>query len=135
MKLYSDKLLFNHVDGICLAAYQAKNKNPVMLFSSSHADTLVAADETKKPVMILDYYNRKEGVDMLDENLEQLWSRRKTIKWPLFFFYNIFDRAANKAFFSLKITGEYTLVKQMSSKKLTLDLAKPAVGTRLSVFN
>ena len=72
MKFYSDKFLFNHVDGICLAAYQVKNKNPVMLFSSNHADTLVAADETKKPVMILDYNNRKEGVDMPAENLERL---------------------------------------------------------------
>ena len=48
MEIYSSKFLFNRVNGICLVAYQAKkNKNPVMLLSSSHADVLVATNETK----------------------------------------------------------------------------------------
>ena len=48
MEIYSIKFSFNHVNGICLVAYQAKkNKNPVMLLSSSHANNLVATNETK----------------------------------------------------------------------------------------
>ena len=49
MEIYSGKLLFNYVNGICLVAYQAKkNKNPKMFLSSCHADNLVATNETKK---------------------------------------------------------------------------------------
>ena len=48
MKIYSSKFLFSHTNGICLVAYQAKkNKNSVMLLSSSHADNLVATNVTK----------------------------------------------------------------------------------------
>ena len=48
MEIYSSKFLFNHMNAICLVAYEAKkNKNPVMLLSSSHADNLVATNETK----------------------------------------------------------------------------------------
>ena len=65
MEIYSSKFLFNHVNGICLVAYQAKKKNPVMLFSSSHEDNLVATNG-KKTVMILDYNKRKRGVDIFD---------------------------------------------------------------------
>ena len=85
MKIYSCKFLFNHVNGICLFAYQAKkNKYPVMLFSSCHADDLIAISETKiKPVMILEYNKRKRRVDMFDKNLEEFSSPRI---WPLLFF-------------------------------------------------
>ena len=48
MEIYSSRFFFNQVNAICLVAYQAmKNKNPVMLLSSSHADNLVATNETK----------------------------------------------------------------------------------------
>ena len=74
------------MNGICLVAYQAKkNKNPVLLLSSSHADNLVATNETKKPVIILDYNKRKERVDMFNQNLEEFSRLRKTVRWPLLF--------------------------------------------------
>ena len=38
-----------------------KNKNTIILYSSSHADNLVATNETKKIVMILDYNKKKEN--------------------------------------------------------------------------
>ena len=86
MEIYSSKFLFNHVNGICLVAYQAKkNKNPAMLLSSCHADNLVAIYE-KKTVMILGYNKRKRGVDMFDENLEEFSCPKKTVRWPFHFF-------------------------------------------------
>ena len=90
IKIYSSKFLFNYVNGICLVIYQAnKNKNPIMLLSSSHADNLVATNETKKPVIILDYNKRKEGVDMFNQNLEEFSRLRKTVRFlQYFFFYN-----------------------------------------------
>ena len=76
--------LYNHEDGVCLVAYQAKrNKKPVMLLSSAHTEKSVTTDERKKPLMILDYNQKKGGVDMCDENLEELSCRRKTVRWPL----------------------------------------------------
>ena len=44
MEIYSSKFLFNHVNGICLVAYQAK-KNKNLIFS--HADNLVSTNKTK----------------------------------------------------------------------------------------
>ena len=46
--MYWSKFVFNHGDGICLVAYQAKrNKNPVILFNSSHSDPSVDSSESK----------------------------------------------------------------------------------------
>ena len=89
-----------------------KNKNPVILLSSGHADNLVATNETKKLVMILDYNKRKGGVDMFDKNLEKFLCRRKTVRWPLLFFYNIIDAAANNAYILLRKAEEYKLSKK-----------------------
>ena len=124
------------MNGTYLVAYQAKkNKNPVMLLGSTYADNLLATNETKKTVMILDYNKRKRGVDMLDENLEEFSCRRKTIRWLLLFFYNIIDAAANNGYILLGTAGECKLLKKAFLKKLTFDLAKPAGGIRLSLFN
>ena len=136
MEIYSSKFLFNHVNSIRLVAYQAKkNKNPFMLLGSSHADNLIATNETKKPVMILDYNKRKRGVDMFNENLEKFLCQRKTVRWPLLSFYNIIDAAANNAYILLRKAREYKQPKKAFLKKLTFDLAKSAVGIRLSLFN
>ena len=51
------------------------------------------------------------------------------------FFDNIIDAVANNAYILLKKAGEYKLSKKAFLKKLTFDLAKPAVGIRLSLFN
>ena len=91
--------LYNHEDGECLVAYQAKrNKKLVMLQSSTRTENSVTTNERKKPLMILDYNQRKGGVDMFDENLEIFSCRRKTVRLPLLFFYNMVDAAANNAY-------------------------------------
>ena len=63
-----------------------ETKKPVMLLSSSHTINSVTTDECKKTLMILDYNQRKGGVDMLDENLEKFLCLLKTVRWPLLFF-------------------------------------------------
>ena len=68
MELYSYTFLYYHDDGVCLFAYQAKrNEKPVVLLSSTHTNSSVGADECKKPLMILDYNQKKGGVDMFDK--------------------------------------------------------------------
>ena len=48
MELYSYMFLYNHEDGVCLVAYQAKrNKKPVMLLSSTNTENSVITDEYK----------------------------------------------------------------------------------------
>ena len=73
--------LYSHEDGECLVAYQAKrNKKLVILLISTHTENSVTTDECKKPLMILDYNQRKGSVDMFDENLEKFSCRRKTVR-------------------------------------------------------
>ena len=107
MEFYSSTFLYNHDDGVWLVAYQAKrNKKPVVLLSSTHKNSSAAADECKKPLMILDYNQRKDGVDIFDENLEEFSCRRKIVRWPLLFFYNMLDAAANNSYILLKKCGD-----------------------------
>ena len=51
------------------------------------------------------------------------------------FFYNIIDAVANNAYILLRKAGEYKTLKKAFLKKLTFDLAKPAIEIRLSLFN
>ena len=67
MKLYLSTFRYNHDDGVCLIAYQTKrNKKPVVLLSSTHTNSSVTANECKKPLMILDYNQRKGDFNMFD---------------------------------------------------------------------
>ena len=119
-----------------LVGHQAKrNKKPVVLLSSTHTNSLVTADECKKPLMILDYNQRKGGVDMFDENLEEFSCRRKTVRWPLLFFYNILDAAANNLYILLKKSGSYFKSKKAFLKHLMFQLATPAVEARQRLPN
>ena len=121
MELYSSTFLYNHDDGVCLVAYQAKrNKKPVVLLSSTHTNSLITADECKNQLMILDYNQRKGGVDMFDKNLEEFSCRRKTVRWPLLFFYNMLDAAANNSYILLKNMGDIPNQKSIFD---TLDIS------------
>ena len=134
MELYKSKFVYNHQDRICLAAYQAKkNKLTVIMLSSSHFEGVVSTDEARKPGMILEYNKQKRGVDMFDENMEEFSCRRKTVRWPLLFCYNLLDTATNNGYILLKKSGTYTCSKKVFLKNLTFDLAKPAVDTRLKL--
>ena len=113
MELYSSTFLYNHDDGVCLVAYQAKrNKKPVVPLSSTHTNSLVTADKCKKPLIILNYNQRKGGVDMFDKNLEEFLCRRKTVRWPVLFFNNMLDAAANNSYILLKKSGRYSKAKK-----------------------
>ena len=56
-----------------------------------HSNTAVNIDEQKKPHMIM-YYNRyKTGVDTMDPMVSRYTCHRRTQRWPLAMFFNIFD--------------------------------------------
>ena len=81
--------------------------------------------------MILDYNQRQGGVDMFNENLEKFLCRRKTVRWPLLFFYNMLGAAANNSYILLKKSGRYSKSKKAFLKHLTFQLATPVVEARL----
>ena len=60
---------------------------------------------------------------------------QEKVRWPLLFFYNNIEAIANNAYILLRKAGEYKPPKKAFLKKLTFDLAKPAVGIRLSLFD
>ena len=69
----------------------------------------------------LDYNERTRRMDMFNENLEEFSCQRKTVIWPLLFFYNIIDAAANNAYILLRKAGEFKLSEKGFLKKLTFD--------------
>ena len=71
--------------------------------------------------MILDYNQRKGGVDMFDKNLEEFSCRRKTVRWPLLFFYNMLDAAADNSYILLKKIWEIFQIKKSIFE--TLDIS------------
>ena len=134
IELYSSSVfLYNHEDGVCLVAYQAKRnkKKTVMLLSSTHTENSVTTDECKNPLMILDHNQRKGGVEMLDKNLEKFSCQRKTVRRPSLSFYNMVDAAANNAYTLMKKSGRYSKSKKCFLKNLSFQLAKSAVENRL----
>ena len=117
---------------MCLVAHQAKrNKKPVMLLSSTHTENYATTDECKKPIMILDYNQRKGGVDMFDKNLEKFSCRKKTVRWTLLFLYNMVDATDNNAYILMKKCGRYSKSKKCFLKNLSFQLATSAVENRL----
>ena len=80
--------------------------------------------------MILDCNASKGGVDIFDQNMEEFSCRGKTLRWPLLFFFNILDAAANNAYILMQKNG-YRSSRKDFLKKLTLDLATPLIQSRL----
>ena len=85
--------------------------------------------------MILNYNQRKGGVDRFDENLEEFSCRRKTVRWPLLFFYNMLDATANNSYILLKKSERYSKSKKAFLKHLTFQLVMPAVEAHLRLPN
>ena len=104
---------------------------PIMLLCSTHIENSVTTDECKILLMISDYNQRKGGVDMIDENLEEFLCRRKTVRWPLLFFYHMVDAAANNVYILMKKCGKYSKSKKCLLKNLSSQLPKSAAENRL----
>ena len=96
-----------------------KETKSAMLLSSTHTENSVITDECQNLLMILDYNQRKGGVDSFDENLDEVSCRRKTIRWPLLFFSNMVDAAANNAYILIKNCGRYSKSKICFLKNLS----------------
>ena len=129
MPLYKSIFLFDHNHAITVVAYRATKSRTVILLSSSHTSSDTIDDESRKPLLIFDYNQFKGRVDTLDENIEEFSVRRKTVRWPLLFFYNLIDVATNNAHIIMKRNG-YLHSKKEFMKRLSFNLAKEYVHKR-----
>ena len=71
---------------------------------------------------------------MFDENLEEFSCRRKTVRRPVLFFTILLVLQQTLRKFIEK-SWRIQAIKRAFLKKLTFDLAKPAVGIRLKLFH
>lgn len=89
----------------------------------------------KKKPEIIEHYNRtKGGVDVMDKMAGAFSVKRKTLRWPVAFFYNIIDVAAVAAFLIYKTNnpafGKKSDARRTFLKGLGKELAMASVLTR-----
>ena len=95
----------------------------MLLLSSSHAGNRILPEHANKREIIADYNHGKKGVDQFDQNIEEFTCRRKTVRWPLLFFYNMIDIACFNAFLLMKKNGY-----KKSRKEFLRNMAYQLVG-------
>ena len=74
-----------------VCSYVPKKKKTVVLLSSMHMSTEVGETQSAKPEIIKYYNKTKGGVDTMDKMLGEYTVKRRTLRWPLAFFYNMID--------------------------------------------
>ena len=88
-EVHSVVSLYDHDNRLVLCSYvPKKNRNVLLLSSSSHCETQIS-DDNGKPIQILDYNAHKGSVDVMDGVIEEFTVRRKTVRWPMLIAYNI----------------------------------------------
>ncbi|CAM1324636.1 Uncharacterised protein r2_g3341 [Pycnogonum litorale] len=81
-----------HRDATVCSHVPRKNKS-VVLLSSMHMTGEVEATQSAKPEIIKHYNKTKGGVDTMDKMLGEYTVKRRTLRWPMAFFYNMIDVA------------------------------------------
>ena len=83
---------------LTLVSYVPKQGKSVILLSSMHHDKTIDESQKKKPDIIL-YYNKTKGVvDRMDQMVQMYSCKRKTMRWPMVFFFYMIDVAGIAAF-------------------------------------
>lgn len=124
--------VFGFRDDVTLCSYFPKKNKAVVLLSTSHYTTEVVGT-AKKPLIIIDYNRTKGGVDNMDKMLGEYSCKRRTLRWPLAFFYNMLDVSALAAYV---IFQENNTVKSATDarrkfiQELCLQLVLPNVQKR-----
>ena len=86
---YSTNFAYHHDATAC--SYVPKKEKEVMLLSSIHMSGEVSETLSAKP-KIMNYCNKtKGGVDTIDKMLSEYIVKRRTLRWPLAFFYNMIE--------------------------------------------
>lgn len=117
-----------------LVSYISHSKKNVLLLTTAHATEKVD-QETKKPVVILDYNEHKGGVDTFDQMLRCFTCKRKSNRWPMVVFYNMLDVAALAAFRLFDLCNSSWNTNKSEKRKiflkeLALELSKKHLENR-----
>ena len=87
--VYSTNFAYHRDATVC--AYVPKKKKAVVLLSSMHMSAEVEETQSAKPEIIKYYNKTKGGVDTMDKMLGEYIGKRRTLRWPLAFLYNMID--------------------------------------------
>lgn len=88
------QFVFDNENKISIVSHVPKKNRLVLLISSDHMNKNVSDDESKKPLMILDYNKTKGGVDLADKFVATYTCKRKTNRWPVALFSYMIDTSA-----------------------------------------
>ena len=87
--VYSTNFAYDRDVTVC--SYVPKKKKAVVLLSSMHVSREVEETQSAKPKIVKYYSKTKGGVDTMDKMLKEYIVKRRTLRWPLAFFYNMVD--------------------------------------------
>lgn len=96
-----------------------------------------------KPEIIMDYNKYKGGVDTMDKMLTEYSTKRRTLRWPLaFFFFNILDISALASYIITSMNMESSATYKKTSgdrrkylQELSIALVMPQVIERAENVN
>ena len=114
-----------------------KLKSVLLVFTMYHDDKI--DDQTGKPDIILCYNQTKRAVDTMDQMCHTYSVRRKTKRWPLAYFMNLFNLDGLNSYITY-ITRKPQLCQKLSHKQrqyledLGLDLVNPMMEGRAMSF-
>lgn len=126
--------MFGFHENVTICSYVPKKNKAVTLISTLHNTKTISDDEKKKPEIIKHYNRTKGGVDLMDKMAGAFSVQRKTLRWPVSFFFNIIDLAGLAAYIIYKANnptfGKKTDSRRTFLKNLGNELAMPAILTR-----
>ncbi|KAG4065245.1 hypothetical protein HA402_012687 [Bradysia odoriphaga] len=126
--------MFGFHENVTLCSYVPKKNKAVTLISTLHNTNTISDDDKKKPEIIKHYNRTKGGVDLMDKMAGAFSVQRKTLRWPVSFFYNIIDLAGLAAYIIYKnnnpIFGKRSDSRRTFLKILGKELAMPTIMNR-----
>ena len=127
-ELYSTKFGFAKDSKMMIASYVPKKSKSVIMLSSAHYNASLAEDKPFKPKLILDYNQRKGGVDTFDQCIKNYSCKRTTNRWPLDLFFWIIDASGNNASICYMIKSPTTYQGSQKRRKFLYDLCEELMG-------
>ena len=88
-EIYSSVFGYTNDNVAICSTVPKPNKNFILLSTMHYTDNVSGAK--KKPEVILYYNSTKSGVDTMDKMVGHYTTKRKSLRWPVAFFYNIVD--------------------------------------------
>lgn len=114
-----------------LVSYAPKKNKVVLLMSTSHYSDAINP-ETRKPQMVMDYNDTKEGTDTFDKLCHTYTTARSTRRWPMRVFCGILDHSGiNAMVLFSKSNQQEKLKRRQFLNNLAYDLIEPQLKRRL----